>query len=111
MKNLLKKIYNYLFVDDEYQRLIHKAKIPYREFGQFRRSIRNEKHITYSKDYQDNTKIHIIETVEDKYGDTYENWELVARYEDKTQTLWYDAKLLQYVDLDCNKMKLVWRKI
>lgn len=111
MKNLLKKLYNYLFVDEEQQKLIHKAKIPYRELGQFRRSIRDEKHITYSKDYLDNTKIYIIETIEDKYGDTHENWELVAVYEDKTQILHYHAKLLQYVDLDCNKMKLVWRKI
>lgn len=111
MKNLFKKIYNYLFVEEGWERLVHKTKIPYRELGHFRRSIKNEKHITYSKDYLDNTKIYVIETVEDKYGDTSENWELVAVYEDKTQILRYNIKFLQYVDLSHNEMKLVWKKI
>lgn len=106
MKNVLKKIYEFYFVDEEDKGFDNKKFVPYAVFGKFRRDVANKRYICCDIQANDDTHIIVSRQFKDKYGDNYEKVVLVAKYIDRYQTLIYKDEFLKYVDVD--EMKYIY---
>ena len=100
MKNILKKIYEFYFVDEEDKGFNNKRFVSYEDFGKFRRSVNTKKYILCDIQYNSDTHIIVSTVFKDKYGDNHEKVMCAAKYIDKTQTLIYKDEFLKYVNVD-----------
>lgn len=106
---ILRKFLGKMMTSENKKHFPYAIIIPYETFGAFRRKIHINFLFSYNINWNDDTEIRVLTTTKNKYGDIIQDNLWCALYEDATQTLYYNSKFMEYVDIDFDKKSLTLR--